>query len=999
MNISFNQLEKNHEQSQIDQTGYANHVSPGGKTNKPAAGSDVFAWDHSSDGIGINAYRENGVSGKNMLDEAASFDSKNSKNYMVVMSNTLSDEDYKKLQEEGGNPGSYEAGEMVTLMDQIKITLAKAGVDVTGFTDDLNTAAIAEAGLGEGYAKAIADALTKKNLPPTEDNVRTIAAQLVNANEIKELTDGAKKYLIENELPPTVDNLYKASYAGGKQVSAAEGYYQADSHGYMAKKGTSDDLLSMDGQIKDIIKKAGMEPDEKTMGQAKWLLEKGLLLTEKTLHALSELDRLKLPMDEKSVALAAADAISIGLSAADGNMVFGNGSRTADTGYMGKAIELEEKTNKISDEAIHAVIREGKSINLYNLIRAEKQKEQAVSDSFMSEDKENTESRQFSEAKKQLVEVQLKMSAQANLKLMKLGISIDLEPLHQLADMLEKEESLYHATELGRTLDRASEIRSAPAETLGISVREAWMANRVFTLEHVYDTGKALSLEYAKAGQSYEALMTAPRADLGDSIKKAFRNLDELLSENGMDVTDENRRAARILGYNQMELTSENMQAVKEADAVLKKVLNNMTPEKTLRMLREGVNPLSVNLDELADYFENMQDESDGLEKFSKYLYRLEKNNEISEEEKEAYIGVYRLLRQIEKGDDAAIGTVVSNERELNLENLLSAVRTRKKGYVDAKIDDAFGLLKEIRQNGMSISDQIMTYYRNRAGNLTDEMADQGYEQSEDMKEFYESETVFARNAGTVSEDVFTSLLEDGIGASANRIKAEQLLSSPDSFVRDLQKLSGKKERENDFLQDMKKLSDAFEDGEEAVRESYMEFARKASEAFEGAGINAENHIDVRSYALDMRQVSLWTEHAKQENYYVPMQLADEMTMVHVKIVNGTKKGTVTVDLKNGAGNLSAVTASFRIKDKRAEGIFAVSDESDIETYKKIAEKCSELILEKNGKETDITCVHSQTMKAVFPAAGEKTASTKELYQIARAFMQCIEQEVTKYES
>ena len=31
-----------------------------------------------------------------------------------------------------------------------------------------------------------------------------------------------------------------------------------------------------------------------------------------------------------------------------------------------------------------------------------------------------------------------------------------------------------------------------------------------------------------KAGVQYETLMTAPRTDMGDSIQKAFRNVDDI---------------------------------------------------------------------------------------------------------------------------------------------------------------------------------------------------------------------------------------------------------------------------------------------------------------------------------------------------------------------------------------------------------------------------------------------------------------------------------------
>ena len=45
-------------------------------------------------------------------------------------------------------------------------------------------------------------------------------------------------------------------------------------------------------------------------------------------------------------------------------------------------------------------------------------------------------------------------------------------------------------------------------------------------------------------------------------------------------------------------------------------------------------------------------------ERFSKYLWKLEQNHEISEEERSSYIGIYRLIAQVEKGDGAALGSV-----------------------------------------------------------------------------------------------------------------------------------------------------------------------------------------------------------------------------------------------------------------------------------------------------------------------------------------------------
>lgn len=1002
MSIAINQIDA-YEKNQVVKNGH--QTSAPGTNDKVSKGQAVFAWDHSQDGFGMQAYRDNDNQ-SSLLDKAVSFDEKNSKDYMVVMSNTMSDEDYCKWQENGGNPGDCEPGEMVTIMDQIKITLAKAGVEVSGFTDQLDAATIKDAGLSDGYANAIANALKYKNLPATEDNIKSMATQMTQMQNMDQLSDGARKYLIENELPPTFDNLYKANFTAGKETAVSQGYYNTGTYGYMAKKGAIDDVSMMESQIRDIISQSGLEDNSKNMENATWLLEKGLPLTEKNLHYMADLDSLAFPLNLNQVALAAADAVSMGLSAKEGNLITGNGYQTEEAGYLDTSIKINEKTQAVSDEDLLAVIKSGKSLNLYNLFQAvDNLQKTAVQTENEGEKigqiKPLTEQQQktYMEAKKQLVQIQLTMSAQANLKLLKQGISIDLEPLNQLADMLEKEESLYHATELGNIVEKTEEIKHLPQDTLGVSVQEAWMANRVFTLDHVYETGKHIAADYEKAGQSYEALMTSSRADLGDHMKKAFQNVDDLLLENGLEVSDENRKATRILGYNRMEITQENLDAVKEAEALLTKVVQQLTPEKTLHMLRDGINPMEINLDELSNYLDTLQDEGESLEKYSKYLYRLEKNKEISQEEKDAYIGVYRLLRQIEKGDDAAIGTLVSKNQEMNFDNLLSAVRTRKKGFIDTKIDDACGLLKEVQNNQKSISDQIMNYYKNRAGRVLHEMSVEGFEDFEEQKEFYQSDLAFMRQVKEIPEDTFTGLTQDGIATTANHLMAEQMISEDAAFVKDYRKILKDRNKEKEFLDELEKLTDSFDSGKESVQAAYEAFAKRALQEFSDAGEESKNHIDVRSFAFDMRQVSLWGEHAKQESYYVPMQLSEHVTMVHVKVVNGDKKGTVTVDLKENDGLLGKAKAVFQIKEGKVEGLIQVADEKDLASYREIAGKCCGLILEKTGKSADITCVQSQTMNLNAFHKDEKTESTKDLYQIAKAFIQSVEQEVTVYES
>ena len=105
-----------------------------------------------------------------------------------------------------------------------------------------------------------------------------------------------------------------------------------------------------------------------------------------------------------------------------------------------------------------------------------------------------------------------------------------------------------------------------------------------------------------------------------------------------------------------MEITEGNIQSVMDADNDLQRVIAKMTPPSVVKMIRDGVNPLKVTLGELEQYLDANASYEDEAEKYSKYLYKLEHSGEITEQEKESYIGIYRMLRQIEKTESASVG-------------------------------------------------------------------------------------------------------------------------------------------------------------------------------------------------------------------------------------------------------------------------------------------------------------------------------------------------------
>ena len=64
------------------------------------------------------------------------------------------------------------------------------------------------------------------------------------------------------------------------------------------------------------------------------------------------------------------------------------------------------------------------------------------------------------------------------------------------------------------------------------------------------------------------------------------------------------------------------------------------------------------------------------------------KNKEISKEDKDAYIGVYRLIQMVEKGDRKAIGAVMKQGSEVTMRSLLTAARSLNNTGNDMIVDD-----------------------------------------------------------------------------------------------------------------------------------------------------------------------------------------------------------------------------------------------------------------------------------------------------------------------
>lgn len=917
-----------------------------------------------------NAYGGQGKTTEDVRREIGATDVQTAQDYMTVMSNTLSGEDYKELIEDGFSPNHMPVGEVVTVVDEIKTRLAEAGVVIEGYNDNIDKEVLKEITGNPAYAEALAQSFEKYGIEPTEENVTETVREIEKMSQIPELSENAVKYMLQNGMEPTTDNLYRASYSGGNMaVRQGQGYFAEDSGGYYGKKAEIVDTDALKEQMEKVIENAGLFVDSTTIREAAWIVENGILLTADTLYRLHEINALEFPLEISVVADAAARAVADGKRPAEAEPL-------EEATLLEQAVRIKEEADAISDEKLQAAVHEEKPLQISILAE---QEELAVTLSV-------TEEKSYITARRQLEEIRLRMTVSANYQLLKRGIHLDTCSLEKTVEALKSQEEAFGSLlfkenakpadsyKLWRETDlKLAGMRMMPAALVGSMMLRGEILS--FTLNEAHAEGSRLQSRYETANESYETLMTAPRRDLGDSIQKAFRNVDDILTDSGYEATPENRRAVRILAYNQMEITKEQIERVKEADENLRGVLSEMTPQKTLQMIRDGINPLETSLKELKEYLASGSDtQTEQMEKYSKFLYRLEQNKEITESEKEAYIGIYRMLRQIEKSDGAAVGTVVHNGQEMSFSNLLQAVRTRKAGRIDKTANDDTGLLKESVTYKNSISGQIQAYF--------DAFAD-----GETERSYEAQEQEMLKEAVQVPQEVLESLIENGQSVTPDNLLAQrEFLQHRGSLYRGLQRFDTKKV----IADGSAKLLERFTDVDSA-REAYDEVIVSAREVLEDAmGQGQAGYIDVKSMVMSCKQLSLAASLSKEENYEIPLKLDGEMTSVNIRITHEkARRGEVTAVFESES--FGTVHASFHLRtDGMVSGLVMSSTmDGTAALEKKNGDLCAN-ILKESGKDADVNYICQGTeRKAVQRTAGQEEAvSTKDLYTIAKGFLE-----------
>lgn len=199
--------------------------------------------------------------------------------------------------------------------------------------------------------------------------------------------------------------------------------------------------------------------------------------------------------------------------------------------------------------------------------------------------------------------------------------------------------------------------------------------------------------------KEYEANALIPERRYGDSVEKLETDIKNFLKEIELPVTKDLIALSKGLLKNQLTL---DKTLIEQSLPLLEKMntfLEEMTPLRVARFMKNYGNPLRFSIDEL---MAKVYDEKVPKMKVSvaEAIVSLEKNKEITATQKEGLLGFYNILNALDHSKDEILGYLIKNNLSISLENIDRARNyLGKKSVIDKHLDTSYGMVDEIKEN------------------------------------------------------------------------------------------------------------------------------------------------------------------------------------------------------------------------------------------------------------------------------------------------------------
>ncbi|MDD6844465.1 MAG: DUF6240 domain-containing protein [Clostridia bacterium] len=825
----------------------------------------------------------------------------NAKIGLKALFNRINESDAVKINEDGFNLDDLSEEDCVNIVDRIRIQLAAYNDNYRVFAGDIDVDKIEQVVESKGFAQDIAGKMADSGVPATDENIEAVGKALKDIPSENRLSDEEKLYMVAGNMEPTLTNIKMAQSACNMSVSYNHSTPLTEASWQQLKP-----------QIEKIITKAGLSLNEKNINNAKAMLERDIPVTEDNLQKMAEMDEIELTPE--NVVAKVIDAISKGQQPEKAVMsdhpdMYKEVARALDT--LEKADELYlAYAGEHSDNGIVSLRTIEEAINAF----ADDEQVQPVSDIINQEIRDsgkqsgqeagNQGNSQNNSNYRTLLQIQILMTAETGVSLVKSGVDINqvsIGTLHKHLLALDKENVFEQIGEqLSRDIDsdefysttlsvRESiyNIKNAPLDTVAVLYKEILAKDAgSITITSAASMGISLKQRLSMAGEAYDTMSTSVRKDMGDSLNRAVESSAQaMLNDMDMEDNSQNRQAVAILAKNGMDITRENVINIRELKSTLDSIVDNMKPQTVLNMIRDNVDIMSADIHAVNQYLKEEYSDISSASAYSTFLYKLDRTNGITSEERQQFIGIYKMMNMFTKDAGSAIGALVKQGADITMKNLCSAYDSRRSyNNMDMSVDDS----KDVT---VSVYESLYTNIFAKTGgkitpltleNVNEEKpimsrsVDNFCEAAQDMYDakaeaaYMDEYMKLVRQVAAADSAVINELERSGEDITINNIQAMEQLMMSDLF-------------NNSFRIDREKAQDFLDnigDREEltsAVRQLCDEADRRLGEEID----KADNSYEVAKKAtIDQMSAGIMVRSAARQDYTIPYIKGDGYGMM-----------------------------------------------------------------------------------------------------------------------
>lgn len=891
----------------------------------------------------------------------------------------LSGADAVKLDGDGFNLTDATPDDMVNIIEKIKIELAMHSDDYVNYGTAVSKDKIESVTGSAATAASVESRMQGADIAVNDESVAEVKGALEKNSELKQLSENTKNYMVANGIEPSIAGIYQAQAATSSSISA-----DGVTIGRCANVVSDADFEALRPGIEKIIASAGLEVNDKTLADARAFIDAQIPVTKENLEYKAQLDAIdieKIQADSDEMLNKILDNMKLG----------GKAENTLVTGSPIDDIRTALDTINRAEYADAAnVVSKGETFTIASLKLEIDARSFSIEYSAASVSTGNSEVRNQASDVQQaadkaydtLVTARVLMSANASIYLVKNNISILTTPIDELNSMLmeyEQADGMYEEAQIAYT-----------------DVLEA----RKTLNEIVRNPARVFASMFDKMNETYEAVGTQIRGDLGDSLKKAVQgSADDIIKELGLEGTDEDKEAIKVLAANNMDMTKENVETVKSVNAMINNLIKNMKPETVLNMIKDGVNPMNASIEEVNEYLTAANDNAskDNEEKFSKFLYKLDRTNGITKEQRKQFIGIYQMMNIFTRDAGVAAGALIKQGAEVTMNNLMTAYNSRKHYDMDAVIDENTGMAEVsgianyysalFMANGGLVTPNTLKNVDNSFG-IGEQSVEMFIEQLEDnydaaAEEQYNEEYLKEQQAAVqAGADILRQIRNADTEINSGNIQAVKAFLESGQFP-DIRGIKTTRDYARDSIEKIghkEKLSLMYEEMKDETEEELQEVLSKAGDLDTQIDVNYEEFLDLR---LKDRTIGYIKNLALRHDYRIPYITDSGSTgMLKLTLVqDDDNKGRISVNMLSSVLGKVSVEAKA---DRESLGMYIVSDTAVSDEGSQLLEDMEESLKEAFG----FTNVYVNTTKSsdvpyVTYEAAKDSVATDKLYEIA----------------